>query len=62
MKSGSSYVYEYVIRDHLGNTRATFDVPTGTTARLAQATHYYPFGLEIGSLGYTLSPRCTGTW
>ncbi len=56
IKSGASYVYEYVIKDHLGNTRATFDVPTGTTARLTQATHYYPFGLEIGTLAYTLSP------
>ncbi|MDX2062247.1 MAG: RHS repeat-associated core domain-containing protein [Bacteroidia bacterium] len=56
IKSGASYVYEYVIKDHLGNTRATFDVPTGTTARLVQSTHYYPFGLEINSLAYTLSP------
>jgi RHS repeat-associated protein len=54
--SGSTYVYEYVIKDHLGSTRATFDVPTGTTARLTQATHYYPFGLEIGKIGYALSP------
>ena len=45
-----------MIKDHLGNTRATFDVPTGTTVRLTQATHYYPFGLEIGTLAYTLSP------
>ncbi len=56
IQSGSLFVYEYSVKDHLGNTRATFDVPSGTTARLVQSTHYYPFGLEINSLAYNLSP------
>ncbi|MDX2062249.1 MAG: DUF6443 domain-containing protein [Bacteroidia bacterium] len=56
LKSGSTYTYEYYLKDHLGNTRAVFDVPSGTTPRLLQSTHYYPFGLEINALGYNASP------
>ncbi len=54
-KTSSTYVYEYYLKDHLGNTRITFR-PGTTGPDLAQRTDYYPFGLAftsqyIGSTG-----------
>ncbi len=49
---GTSYQYEYTIKDHLGNERLTFadlnannvvDVP----GDILQENHYYPFGLNM---------------
>ena len=44
LKSGSSYIYEYLLKDHLGNTRSAFrhTAPTSVTIR----SDYYPFGLQ----------------
>jgi RHS repeat-associated protein len=45
------FEYEYALRDHLGNTRATFadtnndGIVTNTDIR--QINHYYPFGLNM---------------
>ena len=45
------YEYEYALRDHLGNTRATFSDAnndgTVTSADIKQINHYYPFGLNM---------------
>ena len=45
------YEYEYVLRDHLGNTRATFSDAnndgTVTSADIKQINHYYPFGMNM---------------
>ena len=45
------FEYEYVLRDHLGNTRATFsDVNNDgvvTSTDIKQINHYYPFGLNM---------------
>jgi len=41
-----TYLYEYVLTDHLGNNRAGFSAATGT-ATLTQLDDYFPFGLEI---------------
>jgi RHS repeat-associated protein len=50
-KSGSSYVYEYNLTDHLGNVRYSFDKDAGI-ARKLQADDYYPFGLrKVATLG-----------
>nr|MDA3944722.1 DUF6443 domain-containing protein [Bacteroidota bacterium] len=40
--------YEYSIKDHLGNTRITFD-ENGT---VLQEDAYYPFGMNISGLSY----------
>lgn len=43
--SGNDYLYEYHIKDHLGNTRAAFDVDSDGAMNLRQLTDYYPFGM-----------------
>ncbi|GHE33672.1 hypothetical protein [Sphingobacterium griseoflavum] len=40
---GNNYLFEYFLKDHLGNTRVVHD----GSANVLQQTDYYPFGLEI---------------
>jgi RHS repeat-associated protein len=42
----TGFVYNYYLKDHLGNTRAVFSPGTGGTLTLNQSTDYYPFGLD----------------
>ena len=44
--SGTTYTFEYFIRDHLGNVRVSFD-GTGTSAVVRQENSYYPFGMTL---------------
>lgn len=48
-KSPVGYVYEYHLKDHLGNERVTFQ-PNGNGTTLTQATEYYPFGMNYALL------------
>jgi RHS repeat-associated protein len=45
------FEYEYVLRDHLGNTRVTFKDSNNdgivTSSDVCQINHYYPFGLNM---------------
>ncbi|MCB0753140.1 MAG: RHS repeat-associated core domain-containing protein, partial [Ignavibacteriae bacterium] len=43
--NGSNFEYEYTLKDHLGNTRVTFDENSTVT----QENFYYPFGLVTSS-------------
>ncbi len=52
LPSGSTFAYEYHLRDHLGNTRATYTPTTNGNSRLTQYTNYYPFGLPIQRTDY----------
>jgi RHS repeat-associated protein len=46
-RNGSSYSYEYNLKDHLGNTRATFyKNPTTQLLEVLQRDDYYPFGMQ----------------
>ncbi|MBK8195273.1 MAG: hypothetical protein IPK76_19430 [Lewinellaceae bacterium] len=54
--NGGTLRYEYVIRDHLGNTRLTFtdkngngvvDVTNTASNEILQENHFYPFGLDM---------------
>lgn len=42
--TGSTYDYEYFLKDHLGNTRITFK-PNGSSLSSLQKVEYYPFGM-----------------
>jgi len=44
--SDTSWVYEYFLQDHLGNTRVAFFADT-VTAIPNQYNDYYPFGMEM---------------
>ncbi|MBK1442511.1 RHS repeat-associated core domain-containing protein [Parapedobacter sp. ISTM3] len=51
--AGSSFIYEYFLKDHLGNVRAVVD-HTGT---VKQIQDYYAFGLEMNpGNAYSASP------
>ena len=50
--SASEFLYEYNLKDHLGNTRATF-AGTSFGADLIQTTSYYPFGLIMTQENFT---------
>jgi RHS repeat-associated protein len=41
--SGNGYKYEYILTDHLGNNRVTFDQTNGKVGE----DDYYPFGLNV---------------
>lgn len=43
LPNGSSFIYEYFLKDHLGNTRAVVD----NNGSVKQIQDYYPFGLEM---------------
>ena len=50
--SASEISYEYNLKDHLGNTRATF-AGTSFGADFLQTTSYYPFGLTMTQENFT---------
>ena len=49
--SGSTYTYEYDLKDHLGNVRVTFRPKAGdateTTAEVLQQNSYYAYGMPM---------------
>jgi RHS repeat-associated protein len=50
-RNGTTWQYEYTLKDHLGNSRVTFaDLDNNGTinplAEILQENHYYPFGLN----------------
>ena len=45
--NGTSATYEFFMKDHLGNTRVTFN----ETGGLVQTLAYYPFGMEMTTDG-----------
>lgn len=54
--SGQTYRYEYVLRDHLGNTRLVFTDKNGNgsidNTEILSETHYYPFGKTFEGAWY----------
>lgn len=50
-KADGTYSYEYVLTDHLGNTRVRFD-DSSHVARVIQKDDYYPFGLSYNRYSF----------
>jgi len=42
--------FEYYMKDHLGNTRATYAPAAPGVPQVAEYQHYYPFGMQIEDL------------
>jgi len=50
---GGKFIYEYQIKDHLGNVRVCFaDFANNGTITVTQERSYYPFGLTMKGLEY----------
>jgi RHS repeat-associated protein len=48
-KPSGNFVYEYHLKDHLGNTRVAFEAISSTSLNVTQRADYYPFGLQFKS-------------
>ena len=57
--NAGAFIYEYLIKDHLGNTRVAFTNTTGTIA-LVQENHYYAFGKS--QAGWLAEPSPTNAY
>ena len=57
--NAGAFIYEYLIKDHLGNTRVAFTNTTGTIA-LVQENHYYAFGMP--QAGWLAEPSPTNAY
>ncbi|MBL7774436.1 MAG: RHS repeat-associated core domain-containing protein, partial [Saprospiraceae bacterium] len=53
--NGSTFYYEYTLRDHLGNARVNYRA-NGSSVTYLEDMHYYPFGMLLEGLGATASP------
>lgn len=42
--TATTFVYDYFLKDHLGNVRAMITDEASQTNKLLEETHYYPFG------------------
>jgi RHS repeat-associated protein len=49
----SGFRFEYFMKDHLGNTRATYAQAAPGLPQVAEYRHYYPFGMQLETLGYS---------
>jgi RHS repeat-associated protein len=54
--TGSTYDYEYFLKDHLENTRVTFK-PNGSNLDTLQKVDYYPFGMIASINNYGLNNK-----
>ncbi|MEM9888494.1 MAG: RHS repeat-associated core domain-containing protein [Bacteroidota bacterium] len=57
LKADQTFLYEYALKDHLGNSRVMFADANGDNSivkdEILQESHYYPFGMTIDRLSET---------
>jgi RHS repeat-associated protein len=58
VQADGSYQYEYQLKDHLVNVRATFAVINNAAVE-QQENAYYPFGMSISELAYNANTSTT---
>jgi len=47
---GNTFRFEYFMKDHLGNTRATYAAAAPGLPQVMGYQHYYPFGMQLEAL------------